>query len=126
MTMGQTIAGVTLVLMSVVACGLVVRRCRQWSGRGAAVGNVLQHLGTLSLTPSCAVALVRVGHETVVLGLTSQSVTLLAKLGQQAATDASVDPYREARACQHCIRAGDVQGLTEERGDRFLPLQRAT
>ncbi|MCS6924372.1 MAG: flagellar biosynthetic protein FliO [Candidatus Binatia bacterium] len=122
--MGQTIASVALLLMSVVACGLVVRRCRQWSGRGAAVGHSLQHLGTVALTPSCSVALVQVGRETLVLGLTSQSVTLLTTLVQRAATDASRDPYTPARACQHCIQVGNGKGLSEEGADRFLPLER--
>lgn len=120
--MEQTIASVALLLVSAVVCGLVVRRYRQWSGGGAAVGSTLQHLGTLALTPPCSLALVRVGHETLVLGLTSQSVTLLTTLGRQAATDADLDPSTAARTCRHRIRAGDGERLSEERGEQFLPL----
>jgi flagellar biogenesis protein FliO len=39
----------------------------------------LQTLGMLTLTPQCSVAVVRAGRETLVLGLTPHSVTLLTK-----------------------------------------------
>jgi len=43
------------------------------------LGTAVQHLGTLPLTPQSSLALVRVYKETLVLGITAQSVTLLAK-----------------------------------------------
>jgi flagellar biogenesis protein FliO len=39
----------------------------------------LQHLGFLSLTPQCSVALVRIEREILVLGVTPHAVTLLTK-----------------------------------------------
>lgn len=39
----------------------------------------LQSLGVLTLTPQCSVAVIRAGRETLVLGLTPQTVTLLTK-----------------------------------------------
>ncbi len=56
---------------------LVVR----WLPFGAhrSVGTSLQHLGSLPLTAQSSVALVRVYDETLVLGITSQTVTLLTK-----------------------------------------------
>ena len=39
----------------------------------------LQREGLLALTPQCSVALVRIGQETLVLGVTPHTVTLLTK-----------------------------------------------
>lgn len=39
-----------------------------------------RHLGSLMLNPKCSVAVVQAGEETLLLGVTASSVTLLAKL----------------------------------------------
>jgi flagellar biogenesis protein FliO len=45
----------------------------------ASVGGVLEHLGPLPLTAQSSLALVRLQDETLLLGITPQSVTLLTK-----------------------------------------------
>ncbi len=41
--------------------------------------GILRHHGTLALTSQCSVALVQAGRETLILGLTPNSVTLLGR-----------------------------------------------
>ncbi len=41
--------------------------------------GILRHHGTLALTSQCSVALVQAGQETLILGLTPNSVTLLGR-----------------------------------------------
>jgi flagellar biogenesis protein FliO len=65
----------------------VLPRLRQ---RMQAAGR-LQMLGHLALSPQCSVALIRVGAETLVLGVTPQSVTLLTKSESDVAVDTQPD-----------------------------------
>jgi flagellar biogenesis protein FliO len=46
-------------------------------GRRALLGGALEHLGTLPLTGQASLAVVRMYDEVLLLGITSQSVTLL-------------------------------------------------
>ena len=73
---GQTVILAFVALVAVAGCiHLLAPRLRQrWQTTGH-----LQTLGLVTLTPQCSVALVRVGRETLVLGVTSQMVTLLTK-----------------------------------------------
>ena len=48
-------------------------------GRRASVGAALEVLGTLPLTAQSSLALVRLHDETLLLGITAQSVTLLTR-----------------------------------------------
>ena len=48
-------------------------------GRRSAFGGALEHLGSLPLTAHSSLALVRLYKETLLLGITPQSVTLLSK-----------------------------------------------
>ena len=59
--------------------GSVIARWLPLAGRSSAVGAALQHLGTLPLTAQSSLTLVRVYNETLVLGITPHSVTLLTK-----------------------------------------------
>ena len=81
------------------ALGGVIGRWLPFAGRRSAVGTVLQHLGTLPLTTQSSLALVRVYEETLVLGITPQSVTLLTKA---AAHDSNSIP-----ACEDSIASGE-------------------
>ena len=51
------------------------------------LGNALEHLGSLPLTAQSSLALVRLQGETLLLGITPQSITLLTK-GSAAAAGA--------------------------------------
>jgi flagellar biogenesis protein FliO len=48
-------------------------------GQSARIGNALEHLGTMPLTAQSSLALVRLHDETLLLGITPQNITLLAK-----------------------------------------------
>jgi flagellar biogenesis protein FliO len=76
----------------------VIGRWLPFAGRRSRLGTAVQHLGTLPLTTQSSLALVRVYKETLVLGITPQSVTLLAKADadnppmEPANTDAAPTP----------------------------------
>jgi len=48
------------------------------------LGNALEHLGSLALTAQSSLALVRLQDETLLLGITPQSITLLTKTSAPA------------------------------------------
>ena len=75
--------------------GEVISRWLPFAGRRSGLGTAVQHLGTLPLTPQSSLALVRVYNETLVLGITSQNVTLLAKA---AADNPGSDPANAGAA----------------------------
>jgi flagellar biogenesis protein FliO len=76
----RTLSIFALLLISAASLWLIARRLLPLCGQSQRPESPLRHLGTLPLTPPCSVALVRAGQETLVLGLTSQSVTLLTKI----------------------------------------------
>src|SRR5690242_4201700 len=47
-------------------------------GKRSLLGQRLEHLGTLPLTTQSSLALVRFNHETLLIGITTQNMTLLA------------------------------------------------
>jgi flagellar biogenesis protein FliO len=53
--------------------------------RRASVGGMLEHLGTMPLTAQSSLALVRLQGETLLLGITPQTITVLTK-GNAAST----------------------------------------
>lgn len=55
------------------------RRLLPALSRRAIAGNALEHLGSLPLTAQSSLALVRLQGETLLLGVTAQRITLLAK-----------------------------------------------
>ena len=56
-----------------------LRRIFHGLGRRAVFGGALEHLGSLPLTAHASVALVRLRNETLLLGITSHTITLLSK-----------------------------------------------
>jgi flagellar biogenesis protein FliO len=69
----------TLLVGGLIVAGIIALRVAPMLAQKGRSDRLLKHLGTLALTPQCSVALVRVGRETLVLGVTSQSVSLLAR-----------------------------------------------
>ena len=67
--------------------GALLQRLVPALRRRGNLGNVLEHLGTLPLTAHSSLALVRLQGETLLLGITPQSITLLTK-GSAAAVGA--------------------------------------
>ena len=59
--------------------GDVIGRWLPFASHRSTAGAALQHLGTLPLSTQSSLALVRVYNETLVLGITAHSVTLLTK-----------------------------------------------
>jgi flagellar biogenesis protein FliO len=62
-----------------IAC---LRRLIPTFGRRVSAGGTLEHLASLPLTAQSSLALVRLHKETLLLGITPQSITLLTK-GQE-------------------------------------------
>jgi flagellar biogenesis protein FliO len=83
-----------LVVGGLVLAGTIAVRVLPLLTQKGRTDRLLKHLGTLSLTPQCSVALVRVGGETLVLGVTPQSVSLLARTAvtEAALSDAAAEP----------------------------------
>jgi len=59
------------------------------------LGNALEHLGSLPLTAQSSLALVRLQDETLLLGITPQSITLLTKVNAVAVSAPAPLPLRE-------------------------------
>jgi flagellar biogenesis protein FliO len=87
-----------LVVGGLILAGIIAVRVAPLLAQKGRTDRLLKHLGTLSLTPQCSVALVRVGRETLVLGVTPQSVSLLARAPlevpsiEAALADATAEP----------------------------------
>lgn len=64
--------------------GALLRRICCGIGRRSAVAGALEHLGSLPLTTHASLALVRMGKETLLLGITPQNITLLSKIDDDA------------------------------------------
>ena len=70
--------------------------------RRKSAGHRLEHLETLPLTAHSSVALIRAGGETLLLGITPQGISLLAKnpasaVESSAASDAPLDAQGSRR-----------------------------
>jgi flagellar biogenesis protein FliO len=78
---GSMMSALALVVATVFGVALLVRYFLPVFAQRSGGEGPLQRLGLLALTPQCSVALVRVGQETLVLGLTAHSMTLLTKIG---------------------------------------------
>lgn len=81
----------SLVIAGMVGLAFVVRRYLPLLGKNFRPRGPLKQIGILALTPQCSVALVQVGEETLVLGLTPHNVTLLAKAGEPIGTVAEAE-----------------------------------
>lgn len=80
--LGSVMSALALVMAAVFGAALLVRRLLPIFAQHSHGEGPLQRLGMLALTPQCSVAVVRVGQETLVLGLTAHSMTLLTKIGE--------------------------------------------
>lgn len=90
---GSVIGALALVLAGLLGVAAIVRRLAPQLGRRFQRIGRLQHLDLLSLTPQCSIALVQMGRELLVLGLTPHAVTLLTKT-----QDLSVAEEEQTRA----------------------------
>jgi hypothetical protein len=81
--------------------GNLIGRWLPFAARRSASG-ALQHIATLPLTPHSCVALIRVHDEDLVLGVTSQSVTLLTKAGPEKSAARSPGQSVDAAAQENC------------------------
>lgn len=79
---------VSVVLGGMVLLAIIAWRLSPLFGQKGRQAGSLARLGTLALTPQCSIALVRVGQETLVVGLTPQSVSLLAKMNEPVPEEA--------------------------------------
>lgn len=59
--------------------GALLQRFMPALGRRGNLAGVLEHLGTLPLTAQSSLAVVKLHDETLLLGITPQNITLLAK-----------------------------------------------
>lgn len=99
---GQMASNLVVLLLFLGGLAFAVRRFAPLLKTQPRPGNPLTHISTLALTPQCSVAVVRAGDEDLVLGLTAQNITLLAKAApavpsQLPCTEASVDVFHPAR-----------------------------
>jgi flagellar biogenesis protein FliO len=67
-------------------CAALLQRLMPVLRRRGNLGNALEHLGSLPLTAQSSLALVRLQDETLLLGITPQSITLLTKVSAVAVT----------------------------------------
>lgn len=79
------------------SCAALWQRVLPALRRRAVAGNALEHLGSLPLTAQSSLALVRLHGETLLLGVTSQNITLLAKGVDAAAGARSPAEAREPK-----------------------------
>jgi flagellar biogenesis protein FliO len=65
-------------------CAALLQRLMPVLRRRGNLGNALEHLGSLPLTAQSSLALVRLQDETLLLGITPQTITLLTKVSAVA------------------------------------------
>ena len=76
-------------------CAALLQRLMPALRRRGNLGNALEHLGSLPLTAQSSLALVRLQDETLLLGITPQSITLLTKVSAAAVSAPVPLPPRE-------------------------------
>jgi flagellar biogenesis protein FliO len=80
MMIGSEFVAPALMVVGAAAVAVFSRRLGPFFHHKSARSDFPRHLGTLMLNPKCSVAMVQAGEETLLLGLTASSVTLLTKL----------------------------------------------
>ena len=75
--------------------GALLQRLVPALRRRGNLGNALEHLGSLPLTAQSSLALVRLQDETLLLGITPQSITLLTKVSAVAVSAPAPLPLPE-------------------------------
>jgi flagellar biogenesis protein FliO len=78
--LGSEFAAPALMVVGAAAVALFSRRLGPFFQHRSGRSDFPRHLGSLMLNPKCSVAVVQAGEETLLLGVTASSVTLLAKL----------------------------------------------
>jgi flagellar biogenesis protein FliO len=88
---GSDMATPALMVVGAAVVALFSRRLGSLFHPKAERRNLPRHLGSLMLNPKCSVALVQAGSETLLLGVTATSVTLLTKVpnSEAAAEDSA-------------------------------------
>jgi flagellar biogenesis protein FliO len=82
---GSDIATPALMVVGAGVVALFARRLGSLFHPKAQRHNLPRHLGSLVLNPKCSVALVQAGSETLLLGVTATTVTLLTRLANSEA-----------------------------------------
>jgi len=82
---GSDMATPALMVVGAALVALFSRRLGAFFHPKAERRNLPRHLGSLMLNPKCSVAMVQAGNETLLLGVTATSVTLLTKVPNSAA-----------------------------------------
>jgi len=77
---GSDLATPALMVVGAAVVALFSRRLGSFFQPKAARRELPRHIGSLMSNPKCSVALVQAGEETLLLGVTASSVTLLTKL----------------------------------------------
>jgi flagellar biogenesis protein FliO len=78
--LGSELATPALMVVGAAAVALFSRRLGPFFQHRSGRSDFPRHLGSLMLNPKCSVAVVQAGAETLLLGVTASSVTLLTKL----------------------------------------------
>jgi flagellar biogenesis protein FliO len=78
--LGSEFATPALMVVGAAAVALFSRRLGPFFQHRSGRSDFPRHLGSLMLNPKCSVAVVQAGEETLLLGVTASSVTLLTKL----------------------------------------------
>jgi len=79
------------------SCAAFWQRIMPALRRRAIAGNALEHLGSLPLTAQSSLALVRLHNETLLLGVTAQNISLLAKGDGTVAAQPPAEPGKLER-----------------------------
>lgn len=79
------------------SCAALWQRIMPALRRRAIAGNALEHLGSLPLTTQSSLALVRLHGETLLLGVTAQNISLLAKGEGADVAQLPAEPRESAR-----------------------------
>ena len=99
MMIGSEFAAPALMVVGAAAVAVFSRRLGPFFNHKSGRSDFPRHLGTLMLNPKCSVAMVQAGEETLLLGLTASSVTLLTKLPStpQESHETKKEPSEEIR-----------------------------
>jgi|GEM_PF-3770551 len=101
-------------LLLVLGLAILATRALRWlSTPGSAAGGALDILGRVAVGPQQSVVLLRVGKRRLLIGHTSQQITLLADL---SADDLAIDENAEQSVARNQITLSDLRSrLTEMR-----------
>jgi flagellar biogenesis protein FliO len=87
-------------------------------GRRASLGKSVEHLGTLPLTAQSSLALIRFNHETLLIGITTQNVTLLARAPESGEPEGGAAVQRSTSSVARTRFVADERFGTKENFNR--------